>query len=55
MNSYASTSNAITAPRAFARVTAMEVTQNTEEQNNGELFLTIVTNAHPEPEFGLLP
>ncbi|GFZ96783.1 hypothetical protein [Dyella caseinilytica] len=54
MNSYASKSNANQAPRAFARINAMEVTKTVDEQNNEELFLSVVTTFHPEPEFGML-
>ncbi|WP_164931746.1 hypothetical protein [Dyella sp. M7H15-1] len=55
MHSYASKSNAIsTTPRAFARITAIEVTQAVDEQSEEGLFLTITTNpTHPEPEFGI--
>jgi hypothetical protein len=49
----ASKSNATpTTPRTFARVTATEVKQPTQEQNDEGLFLTVITT-HPEPEVGL--
>jgi hypothetical protein len=50
----ASQSNvAPTTVRTFARITATEVTQSAEEQNDEGLFLTVVT-VRPEPEFGLM-
>jgi hypothetical protein len=42
-----------TTVRAFARITATEVTQAPEEQNEEGLFLTVYT-VRPEPEFGLM-
>jgi hypothetical protein len=50
----ASQSNATpTTIRTFARITATQVTQNAEEQNEEGLFLTVYT-VRPEPEFGLM-
>ncbi|GLQ98755.1 hypothetical protein [Dyella mobilis] len=42
-----------TTVRAFARVTAMDVTQAVEEQNEKGLFLTVYT-VRPEPELALM-
>jgi hypothetical protein len=43
-----------TTPRAFARITAAEVSRETQENEEG-LFLSVTTPPnHPEPEFGLL-
>jgi hypothetical protein len=44
-----------TPTRAFARISAFEVTPEVQEENKGGLFLTIYTDPdRPEPEVGIL-
>jgi hypothetical protein len=55
MTSHASSSHDHSAPRAFARLRATEVTPTAKEENRGNVFLTVYTDPdRPEPEVGII-
>lgn len=55
MTSNASPFHDASAPRAFARLRATEVTPALKEENRGNVFLTVFTDPdRPEPEVGII-